>query len=85
LAAMGCCIVSDPYQGITEWFDVKAKYSAMGEVWMVNSHTAAEAYEQLLRYDFVRQAMGKSARNRVLDRHTYQHRARQLTGIIESL
>jgi len=85
LAAMGCCIVSDPYQGITEWFDVKAKYSAMGEVWMVNSHTVVEAYEQLLRYDFVRQAMGKSARNRVLDRHTYQHRARQLTGIIESL
>lgn len=78
LAAMGCCVVSDPYMGLEEWFEVGK------EIFVV--HDAAEAietYKMLLTTGELRHKTGELARKRVLKEHTAQHRARQLLDIVE--
>ena len=77
LAASGAAIVSNPYEGIERWFEA-------GEELLV-VHDAAEAlaaYRGLLDDPAQAEAMGARARERVLDEHTYAHRARQLLSLL---
>ncbi|MBI1280745.1 MAG: glycosyltransferase [Anaerolineaceae bacterium] len=79
LSSMGCCVVSNPYLGIEEWFEPGK------ELFVVNSgEEAIDRYLYLLSHDSERQAVGKAARERVLKEHTFQHRARQLVSIMQS-
>jgi len=79
LASMGCCIVANPYLGIETWFEPGK------EVFVVDSaDEAVDRYRYLLTHDSERKAAGSAARTRVLKEHTFQHRARQLVGIVES-
>lgn len=78
LSAMGCCIVANPYEGIETWFEPGK------ELFVVHSREEAiDRYRYLLTHDDERQAVGRAARERVLKEHTFQHRARQLVGIIQ--
>ena len=77
LAALGACMVSNPYEGVQEWFEPDR------EIVVVNS--PAEAVERigwLLDHEAERQAIGAAARERLLKEHTYRHRAEQLVGIV---
>jgi spore maturation protein CgeB len=79
LAAMGCCIVSDMYSGITEWF-------TGSDLIVVDSlEKAIDTYSYLLTNKYEQVKMGISARNRILIQHTYRHRAEQLINMIRSL
>ncbi|MBA3867920.1 MAG: glycosyltransferase [Anaerolineae bacterium] len=78
LSSMGCCVVSNPYLGIEEWFEPGK------ELFVVNSREEAiDRYRYLLAHDSERQSIGAAARERVLKEHTFQHRARQLVGIMQ--
>jgi glycosyltransferase involved in cell wall biosynthesis len=77
LAAMGCCIVSGPHDGIETWFEVGAELLVV--------HSAEEAvtvYRALLAGPAERARMGESARRRVLEHHTHRHRAEQIAQFI---
>lgn len=77
LAALGCCIVSNPYAGIEEWFEPGK------ELFVVHSaEEAIERYRWLLAHDAERLRVGQLARERVLAEHTFTHRARQLIEIL---
>ena len=77
LAASGAAIVSNPYNGIERWFEPGS------ELLVVNDAAeAVAAYRDLLADPAQAQAMGQRARERVLDEHTYRHRARQLLELI---
>jgi len=78
LAAFGCCIVSQPYDGIELWFKPEK------EIAIVHSADEASAlYEELLSQPEVASALGTRARERVLSDHTYRQRAVQLTRLID--
>lgn len=77
LASMGCCIVANPYQGIETWFEPGK------EVFVVQStDEAIDRYRYLLAHDAERLAAGRAARERVLQQHTFRHRARELCEIV---
>ena len=77
LAAMGACIVANPYEGIAEWFEPNK------EVIVVHSaDEAADRYQYLLANEGERIAIGAAARERVLKQHTFRHRAGELIQII---
>jgi hypothetical protein len=77
LAAAGAAIVSGPHDGIERWF-------APGqELLLVSSaDEAVAAYRDLLGDPAQAAELGRAARERVLDEHTYVHRARQLLGLL---
>jgi len=80
LASMGCCVVSDPYLGLEEWFKTGK------EMFVVhNTKEAVETYRTLLASEELRHKTGELARKRVLKEHTVQHRARQLIDIIRGI
>jgi glycosyltransferase involved in cell wall biosynthesis len=80
LASMGCCIVTDSYNGIEEWFEVGK------EVFMANNENEAkEIYNMLLSSEDLRRKTGEAARQRVLKEHTMNHRAKQLVNLIKML
>jgi len=80
LASMGCCIVSNPYKGLEEWFEPKK------EILIIESaEEAIEIYKWLLKNDTERRKVGRQARERVLKEHTYQHRARKLVRILKKI
>ena len=77
LAAMGACIVANPYAGIEEWFEP-------GEELIVvdSAEQALDTYKDLLAHGDKRAAIGVAARERVLKQHTFRHRALELVDII---
>ena len=80
LAAYGACIVSQPYNGIEEWFNVGR------ELVVVNSEDeAVELYEWLLESDDERLQMGERARQRVLKDHTYRNRAQTVVEMARNI
>ena len=80
LAAFGSCIVSQPYNGIEEWFEVGK------ELLVVNGENEAiETYKRLLHNDEDREKIGTRARSRILKEHTFKHRARQLIDVIRGI
>lgn len=80
LASMGCCVVTDSYNGFEEWFEVGK------EIFMVqNAKEAIETYKMLLSSEELRLKTGEAARKRVLREHTAQHRARQIANLLEKI
>jgi glycosyltransferase involved in cell wall biosynthesis len=81
LAAAGAAIVSNPVEGIDRWFEPGRELLVVE-----NAEEAVGEYRELLGDPAQAEEMGRRARERVLDEHTYAHRARQvleLTGILE--
>src|SRR3954452_21184191 len=77
LAAAGAAIVSNPYNGLERWFEPGS------ELLVVNDAAeAVAAYHDLLADPGQAAAMGERARERVLDEHTYRHRARRLLDLV---
>ncbi len=79
LAALGACMVCNPYEGIETWFEPEKE--------LIVVHSAEEAmerYDWLLRHDDARRKIGQAARERFLKEHTFRHRAHQLVNIIAS-
>lgn len=77
LAAMGGCIVANPYLGIEEWFEPGR------EIFVVQSaEEASERIAYLLAHDGERQRAAEAARARLLAQHTFRHRARELVQIV---
>ncbi len=73
LAASGAAIVSNPHEGLELWLEPGS------EVLVVSSpEEALAAYRALLDDPAEAEAMGARARERILDEHTYGHRARQI-------
>ncbi len=78
LASAGAAIVSNPHSGMERWF------TPGDEVLVVETaEEALTAYRMLLDDPGRAAAMGAQARQRVLDEHTYVHRARQLLRLID--
>lgn len=80
LAAMGACVVSDPYEGLGEWFELGEEMFVAGD-----ESEAIELYEWLLDDDELRRETGRKARERVLADHTFQDRAEKLVGVFETV
>ncbi len=77
LASAGAAIVSNPYNGVERWFEPGS------ELLVVESaDEAVDAYRRLLDDPGEAEEMGARARERVLDEHTYRHRARRLLELI---
>jgi len=80
LGAMGCCIVSSPYQGLEKWFDIDR------EILVVKSaEEAIDTYQGLLEDEEARRKFGRLARERVCKEHTHIHRAKELLQILDSI
>src|SRR6478752_128465 len=77
LAMAGASIVSNPYEGIERWFEPGR------ELLIVSSADEAfETYRELLDDPGRTEELGRAARERALDEHTYVHRARRLLELI---
>jgi hypothetical protein len=73
LAGYGACIISHPYEGIGEWFDVNK------EIVVVNNQKEIdELYQFYLDNPESALKMGQRARSRVLKDHTYVNRANSI-------
>jgi spore maturation protein CgeB len=77
LAAAGAAIVASPYDGIERWFDPGSELLLAAD-----AVEAVAAYRVLLDDPAGAEEMGRRARERVLDEHTYRHRARRLLELI---
>ncbi|MBD0330419.1 MAG: glycosyltransferase [Thermoleophilia bacterium] len=77
LAACAAAIVSNPYEGVERWFEPGRELVVVS-----SADEAAAAYRELLDDPGAAEAMGALARERVLDEHTYVHRARRLLELI---
>ena len=69
--------MSNPHEGIERWFDVGSELRVVS-----NADEALTAYRELLDDPAAAEAMGRRARERVLDEHTYAHRARQILELV---
>lgn len=77
LASAGAAIVSNPYDGIERWFEPGSELIVVND-----AEQATSAYRELLADPAQAEELGRRARERVLDEHTYRHRARQLLELI---
>jgi Glycosyl transferases group 1 len=77
LAAAGAAIVANPYNGIERWFEPGAELIVVAD-----AAEAVAAYRNLLDDPAQAEELGRRARERVLDEHTYRHRARRLLELI---
>jgi glycosyltransferase involved in cell wall biosynthesis len=73
LAMSGAAIVSNPYEGIERWFEPGRELLVVS-----SADEAAGTYRELLDDPGRAEELGRAARERALDEHTYLHRARQL-------
>ncbi|MEP7284864.1 MAG: glycosyltransferase [Chloroflexota bacterium] len=78
LASMGACIVSNPYLGIETWFEPGKEIIVIQD-----RDEAVDRYRWLLNHASERHAIGAAARQRVLQEHTFRHRACQLVEIVQ--
>ncbi len=77
LAAAGAAIVSSPHAGIERWLEPGKEL-----ILVEDGQQALAAYHELLGDPAQAEAMGARARERVLDEHTYVHRARRVLELI---
>jgi spore maturation protein CgeB len=77
LAAAGATIVSNPYNGIERWFEPGKELVVVHD-----DEEALATYRQLLDDPGEAAALAARARERLLDEHTYAHRARQLLELV---
>lgn len=78
LAAYGACIVSQPYNGIEEWFEVGKELVVVDGM-----AEALEAYTWLLSSEDDCRNIGKRARERVFREHTYHKRAELVMQVLK--
>ena len=78
LAASGAAIVANPYDGIERWFEPGSEILVVRD-----SEEAVAAYHALLDDPAQAEEMGRRARERVLDEHTYRHRARRVLELLD--
>jgi len=78
LAACGAAIVSNPVAGIDRWFEPDREVRVVA-----NADEAVSAYRELLGDPAQAEELGRRARERVLDEHTYAHRARRLLSLLD--
>jgi glycosyltransferase involved in cell wall biosynthesis len=77
LAACGAAIVSNPYDGLAQWFEPGSEVRIV-----FSADEAVEAYEELLADPGAAEEMGRRARERALSEHTYAQRARRLLDLL---
>ena len=77
LASSGAAIVSNPHEGIDRWFEPGSEL-----VIVESTEDAVAAYRELVADPAQAEEMGRRARERVLDEHTYAHRARRLLELV---
>ncbi len=77
LAACGAAIVSNPHEGIERWFEPGREL-----VVVADAAEASAVYRELLADPGQAEELGRRARERVLDEHTYAHRARRLLELL---
>jgi glycosyltransferase involved in cell wall biosynthesis len=77
LASSGAAIVSNPHDGIERWFEPGSEL-----VVVESAEEAVAAYRELVADPAQAEEMGRRARERVLDEHTYAHRARRLLELV---
>src|SRR5437870_9959696 len=77
LAMAGAAIVSNPYAGVERWFEP-------GQELLVarDEDEATSSYHELLADPAAADELGRRARERALDEHTYAHRARRLLDLL---
>jgi spore maturation protein CgeB len=77
LASCGAAIVSNPLAGIERWFEPERELRLVD-----GTADAIAAYTDLLSDPAQAEELGRRARERILDEHTYGHRARQLLSLL---
>jgi spore maturation protein CgeB len=77
LAASGAAIVSNPVEGMDRWFEPGRELLVVS-----TAEEAADAYRDLLADPAQAEALGRAARERALDEHTYSHRARRVLDLV---
>jgi spore maturation protein CgeB len=77
LASCGAAIVSNPHEGIERWFEPGRELLVVSD-----ADEAVVAYRELLADPAQAEEMGRRARERVLDEHTYAHRGRRLLELL---
>jgi hypothetical protein len=77
LAAAGAAIVSNPYEGIERWFEPGRELIVVND-----ADEALTAYRELLADPGQAEELGRRARERALDEHTYAHRARRVLEVV---
>ena len=78
LSAMaGSAIVSNPCAGIERWFEPGRELLVVED-----ADEAIGAYRELLDDPARADELGRSARERALDEHTYLHRAKRLLELV---
>jgi hypothetical protein len=77
LAACGAAVVSNPVAGLETWFEPGRELLVAA-----NAEEAVAAYRELLGDPAAAEEMGARARERLLDEHTYAHRARRVLDLI---
>jgi spore maturation protein CgeB len=78
LAAAGAAVVANPYEGIERWFEPGSELLVANDADEAIAH-----YRALLDDPAQAEEMGRRARERVLDEHTYRHRARQVLDLLD--
>lgn len=77
LASSGAAIVSNPHAGMERWFEPGRELVVVD-----TGDQAVAAYRELVADPGQAAEMGRRARERVLDEHTYAHRARRLLELV---
>jgi spore maturation protein CgeB len=77
LAATGAAIVSNPVEGMERWFEPERELLVVS-----NADDALVAYRDLLSDPAQAEELGRRARERVLDEHTYVHRAKRMLDLV---
>jgi len=77
LAMAGSAIVSNPCAGIERWFEPGRELLVVED-----AEEAIGAYRELLDDPARADELGRSARERALDEHTYLHRAKRLLELV---
>jgi hypothetical protein len=77
LAATGAAIVSNPVEGMDRWFEPGRELLVVS-----NADDALVAYRDLLSDPAQAEELGRRARERVLDEHTYIHRAKRMLDLV---
>ncbi len=77
LAACGAAIVSNPVEGIERWFEPERELRVVS-----SADEAVSVYTELLADAAQAEELGRRARERVLNEHTYAHRAHRLLDLL---
>jgi len=78
LAAMKCCIVSNPCLGMEEWFEEGKEI-----ITVANEEEACEVYKWLMENEKIRDEMGEKAYEKVTKMHTVSKRVDELMRFLE--